>query len=85
MTMPSSRVPPGSDSTHVWSQLDVDLRQQAISVIAEMAFNVVKTHPEPSQEERKYDHHPQPDQAPQRALDPSRSRLRAPVDPHPGP
>ena len=45
MAMPSARVPPESGSTHVWSQLDVDLRQQAISVVAQMAFNVVKTHP----------------------------------------
>ena len=44
MAMPSSRVPPESGSIHVWSQLDVDLRQQAISVVAQMAFNVVKTH-----------------------------------------
>jgi len=61
MTMPSSRVPLGSDSTHVWSQLDIERRQQAISVVAHMAFNVVKTPPEPSQEEKHHDHRPQPD------------------------
>ena len=61
MTMPSSRVPPGSGSTHVWSQLDVELRQQAISVVAQMAFNVVKTPPEPSQEESNQAHRPPPD------------------------
>ena len=71
MAMPPARVPPESGSIHVWSQLDVHLRQQAISVVAQMAFNVVKTHPERSQEERHPDHRPQPDQAPQRALDPS--------------
>jgi hypothetical protein len=61
MTMPSSHVSPGSGSTHVWSQLDVERRQQAISVVAQMAFNVVKMSPEPSQEERNHDHCPQPD------------------------
>jgi hypothetical protein len=64
MAMPSARVPPESGSIHVWSQLDVDLRQQAISVVAQMAFNVVKTYPERSQEERHHDPRPQPDQAP---------------------
>ena len=56
MTMPSSRVPPGSGSTHVWSQLDVDLRQQAISVVAQMAFNVVKTQDASVQQEEDDDH-----------------------------
>jgi hypothetical protein len=63
MAMPSARVPPESGSIHVWSQLDVDLRQQAISVVAQMAF-MVKTYPERSQEERHHDPRPQPDQAP---------------------
>jgi hypothetical protein len=49
MAIPSARVPPESGSTHVWSQLDVDLRQQAISVVAQMAFNAVKTYSEWSQ------------------------------------
>ena len=71
MAIPSIRVPPASGSTHVWSQLDVDLRQQAISVVAQMAFNVVKTYPERAQEGEHDDHRPQPDQAPKRALDPS--------------
>ena len=56
MAIPSIRVPPASGSAHVWSQLDVDLRQQAISVVAQMAFNVVKTYPERAQEERHDDH-----------------------------
>ncbi len=64
MAMPSSRVPPESGSIHVWSQLDVNRRQQAISVVAQMAFNVVKTHSERSQEERNHDDRSQPDQAP---------------------
>src|SRR4029434_4777875 len=85
MAIPSARVPPEAGSTHVWSQLDVALRQQAISVVAPMAFNVVKTSPKRSQEERHDAHRPQPDPAPQRALDPSRSGLCAPVDPHPRP
>ena len=49
MAIPSARVPPGASSAHVWHQLDVDLRRQAISVVAQMAFNFVKTHPEPEQ------------------------------------
>ena len=65
MAMPSSRVPPESGSMHVWSQLDVDRRQQAISVVAQMAFNMVKTHSERSQEESNHDDRPQPDKAPQ--------------------
>lgn len=65
MAMPSARVPPGAGSAHVWSQLDIDLRQQAISVVAQMAFNVVKTYPDRSQQERDHDHITQPDEAPQ--------------------
>ena len=61
MAIPSTRVPPESGSTHVWRQLDVDLRQQALSVVAHMAFNMVTTYPERSQEERHDDHQPQPD------------------------
>ena len=43
MAMPSSRFPPESGLAQVWSQLDADRRQQAISVVAQMAFNLVKT------------------------------------------
>jgi hypothetical protein len=39
---------------HVWSQLDVQRKPQAISVVAPMAFNVVKTQAEWSPEERTH-------------------------------
>jgi hypothetical protein len=65
MAIPSARVPPGASSAHVWHQLDVDLRRQAISVVAQMAFNFVKTHPEPSQSENNHDDLAQPNEAPQ--------------------
>ena len=56
MAMPSSRFPPRFDSAQVWGQLDSDLRQQAISVVAQMAFNLVKTHTASSQQETDDDH-----------------------------
>ena len=59
MAMPSARVPPGANSAHVWTQLDVDRRRQAMSVVAQMACNFVQTHPEPSQPEKKHDPSPQ--------------------------
>lgn len=65
MAMQACRVPPESGSTHVWSQLDVKLRQQAISVVAQMAFNFVNTYPKGAQVESNHDHRPQPDQAAQ--------------------
>jgi hypothetical protein len=49
----------------VWSQLDAALRHQAISVVAQMAFNVVKMQSKPSQQESDHDHSPQLDEAPQ--------------------
>jgi hypothetical protein len=58
MAMPSTRVPPEANSAHVWTQLDVDLRRQAISVVAQMAFHFVQTHPEPSQPEKAHDPSP---------------------------
>src|SRR5262249_4429842 len=85
MAMPSSRVPPESGSMHVWSQLDVHRKQQAISVVAQMAFNVEKPNAERSPEEKNHAARSHPDKAPHRALAPSRARLRAPVAPHPGP
>jgi hypothetical protein len=51
MALSSSHFSSERGSVHVWSQLDIDLRQHAISVVAQMAFNVVKTHPERSQQE----------------------------------
>ncbi len=51
MAMSSSRLPPGLEFAQVWRQLDTDLRQQAISVVAQMAFNLVKTQTVSSQQE----------------------------------
>ena len=65
MTMPSFRIPPEPGSAQVWRQLDAALRQQAIAVVAQMAFNLVKTQSAPSQQESDDDHPTQLDQAPQ--------------------
>lgn len=43
MAMLISHSSPGVESAQVWRQLDTDRRQQAISVVAQMAFNLVKT------------------------------------------
>lgn len=43
MAILSSRLTLGVESAQVWRQLDTDRRQQAISVVAQMAFNLVKT------------------------------------------
>jgi hypothetical protein len=43
MTKSSSYVPPPCASAQVWGQLDTTRRQQTIAVVAQMAFNVVKT------------------------------------------
>jgi hypothetical protein len=51
MAMLSSRFPPPVESDQVWDQLDRHLRQQTISVVAQMAFNLVKTHAASSQQE----------------------------------
>jgi hypothetical protein len=64
MALPSFRVPPESGSAQVWRQLDAALRQQAISVVAQMAFNLVKTQSAPSQQESDDDHPTQLAQAP---------------------
>jgi hypothetical protein len=56
MEMSSARLPPGLESAQVWRQLDTALRQQTISVVAQMAFNVVKTRTVPLQQERDDDH-----------------------------
>ena len=65
MAMRSSRLPPEPDLAQVWRQLDAHLRQQAISVVAQMAFNVVKTPPASSQQESDDDHPASPPQASQ--------------------
>ena len=65
MAMPSSRIPSEPSSAQVWRQLDATLRQQAIAVVAQMAFNLVKTQSAPSQQESDDDHPTQLDQAPQ--------------------
>jgi hypothetical protein len=49
--MQSSRLPPEPDVAQVWRQLDAQIRQQAISVVAQMAFNVGKTPPASFQQE----------------------------------
>jgi hypothetical protein len=64
MALPSFRVPPEPSSAQVWRQLDAALRQQAIAVVAQMAFNLVKTQSAPSQQESDDDHPTQLDQAP---------------------
>ena len=51
MVMSSFRLPPGLEFAQVWRQLDTDLRQQAISVVAQMAFNLLKTQTVSSQQE----------------------------------
>lgn len=65
MAMRSSRLPPAPDLAQVWRQLDAHLRQQAISVVAQMAFNVVKTPPASFQQESDDDYPASPPQAPQ--------------------
>jgi hypothetical protein len=64
MAMPFSRVPPEPGSAQVWSQLDADRRQQTIAVVAQMAFNWVKTQSAPLQQESDDDHLTQLDEAP---------------------
>ena len=56
MEMSSSRLPPGLESAQVWRQLDTALRQQTISVVAQMAFNLLKTRTVPFQQEIDDDH-----------------------------
>lgn len=57
MAMLFSRSSPGGESTQVWRQLDTALRQQAISVVAQMAFNWLKTQAASSQQEEDNDEH----------------------------
>jgi hypothetical protein len=56
MEMSFSRLSPGLESAQVWRQLDTDLRQQTITVVAQMAFNVLKTRTVPFQQEIDDDH-----------------------------
>ncbi len=61
----SSQFPPQFESAQVWCQLDTALRQQAISVVAQMAFNVVKTQAASWQQEGDDEHSTGLAQAPQ--------------------
>ena len=65
MAMLSSRFPPGSESARVWHQLDTELRQRTISVVAQMAFNLVKMQTASFQQEVDHDHPTTRKQAPQ--------------------
>ena len=56
MAMLSARLSPGVESAQVWPQLDTDLRQLAISVVAQMAFNLIQTQAASSQPEEDDDH-----------------------------
>jgi hypothetical protein len=55
MAILSPRLTLGVESAQVWRQLDTDRRQQAISVVAQMAFNLVKTQAASSQPEEDDD------------------------------
>jgi hypothetical protein len=57
MAMLVSHSSPGVESAQVWRQLDTDRRQQAISVVAQMAFNFVKTQVVSSQLEEDHADH----------------------------
>jgi hypothetical protein len=56
MAILASRLSPEVESAQVWRQLDTDRRHQAISVVAQMAFNVVKTQDASVQQEEEDDH-----------------------------
>ena len=58
MAILSARVSPGVESAQVWPQLDTNLRQLAISVVARMAFNLIQTQAASSQPEENHDHAP---------------------------
>jgi len=57
MAILSSRFPPRFESAQVWRQLDSNRRQQTISVIAQMAFNLIKTRVASLQQEEDDDDH----------------------------
>jgi hypothetical protein len=56
MAMLSPRLPLGIESAQVWPQLDADRRQQAISVVAQMAFNLIQTQAASLQQEEDDEH-----------------------------
>jgi hypothetical protein len=56
MAILSCPFPPPVESAQVWRHLDADRRQQAISVVAQMAFNLIKTQAASSQQEEDDDH-----------------------------
>jgi len=83
--MPSARLPPEPGSAQVWRPRDAALRPQAIAVVAQRAFNVVKTPSAPAHQASEDAHPTQLAHAPPCARDPSRARLRAPSDADAGP
>jgi hypothetical protein len=56
MAILASRLSPEVESAQVWRQLDTDRRHQAISGVAQMAFNVVKTQDASVQQEEEDEH-----------------------------
>jgi hypothetical protein len=56
MALLSCRFPPPVESAQVWRQLDAERRQQAISVVAQKAFNLIKTQAASSPQEEHDDH-----------------------------
>jgi hypothetical protein len=56
MAMLSPRLPLGVESVQVWPELDADRRQRAISVVAQMAFNLIQTQATSLQPEENDDH-----------------------------
>ena len=85
MAIPCSRVSPAPSQAQVWSQRAADLRQQAIAVVAQMAFHLVKTQSECPQQEVREALTTHPSQTAPYPLDASRPGLRAPVHAHAGP
>ena len=85
MAIPYAHVSPEPGAAQVWSQLDADLRQQAIAVVAQMAFHFVKTQSDYPHKERDDAHTTPLSQAPQCPLDPSCPGLRPPIHAYAGP
>jgi hypothetical protein len=65
MATPSSRCASDPGADQVWSELEAQRRQQAISVVAQMAFHFVKTQSEYVHREEDYAHALHTCQAPQ--------------------
>ena len=76
MAIPCSRVSPEPESAQVWSQLDADLRQQAIAVVAQIAFNFVKTQSDCPHKEGDDAYVTHPSQAAQCPLGPTGGNVR---------